>query len=452
MKREFFRRLKGFLVNLKKLPHRVKAIQEELASIQQHEASLGYRLDSLEQHGASLGYRLDSIQQHANALDQSIVGVAGDQHAMLRSLSKLHYQLFLNQVAAITSPKPKIVFIAQYGHSGGLQEFLYKRILFFSKDFHIILLSPVHYSESTKLFNMQELSMLFFTEESIDAVLIKTVLTHDIRWIEVHDAQNMPAINISLLKSLAPQSQISVFLHSGLAFLALIERLKTQAVDRIYVYSQSVYNDLLGHVACPIVQYRHPYVVENIYQTPKEGENNILLVSRIAQDKEASLFNLLDALSQSSCTIYISGHIVGDEPQAIVQKIKARYPNHEIRFIGYIVVEDYLKANIGKFLCIAGVGQVIGEALSFGYPALMTSIKPDNQVLFITQENWRSFWDRNFVLRDYPEFVENVNHYLAKLIQRQPLDDLQIFEQWKEHASIAKMYGDHLKTVREYYH
>lgn len=176
-------------------------------------------------------------------------------------------------------------------------------------------------------------------------------------------------------------------------------------------------------------------------------QTNALLVSRIDKEKLPTVIAFVEICKQLGINFHIAGDCTENEQwvRAVIDQtgIDIR-PN----LIGLIETMNYLKQNADKYIFVAGVGQVVLEAASLGFPALILShIKPKFSS-FVTRNNLNYFASWNFVIRYCP-----INKKLGgfsecfERIKRGDTDDFDVVDELNDTLHETKSMKLYLDTV-----
>lgn len=109
--------------------------------------------------------------------------------------------------------------------------------------------------------------------------------------------------------------------------------------------------------------------IRQIYQYKQQPK--ALLISRLSDDKIDVIIPAIEFFKEHHIEFDIAAPI--DNNHKLVHKICKQFDLNEQQFIGKIDTIDFLKQNIHQYLFIAGVGQVVLEAGSLGYPILLST-------------------------------------------------------------------------------
>ncbi|PWC14333.1 hypothetical protein B4923_05345 [Brenneria roseae subsp. americana] len=144
--------------------------------------------------------------------------------------------------------------------------------------------------------------------------------------------------------------------------------------------------------------------IENI--TPvwqHKKQSKALFISRIEPDKILTIINFITICHENGWDFEIAGTYDKEKNRETVEKIVS-LGVPKSAFIGHIDTIKYLKENVDNYLFISGVGQIPIEAVSLGYPVLITPHldNPDFST-FVTPRNIVFLQQNNFVIREIPE-------------------------------------------------
>lgn len=150
------------------------------------------------------------------------------------------------------------------------------------------------------------------------------------------------------------------------------------------------YKGLAHHKVLPIA------IGSNVSGWRYEGQRTALCVCRISRDKYRQITTFVDYCRMRDIPFRIAGPKVS---ASTVGRLKKDYGLDSTHFIGRLDnTVEYLLAHAGEYLFVAGVGQVILEAGSLGYPCYLTSDLGVANSTFLTQDNIHGNFGNNFTL------------------------------------------------------
>ena len=129
------------------------------------------------------------------------------------------------------------------------------------------------------------------------------------------------------------------------------------------------------------------------------GQKEALIISRIKGDKYRQISSAVEFCLARGIPFTIAGpHSRG----GAARRLRRKYGLHRGVFTRRpISTVEYLNRNAGRYLFVAGVGQVLLEAGALGYPCLLASDSGPDMSTFLTRDNIHGNFGRNLTLA-YP--------------------------------------------------
>lgn len=204
-------------------------------------------------------------------------------------------------------------------------------------------------------------------------------------------------------------------------------------------------SNALPHIDYPRLQPYRVLPISIAYNMPQwryKGQRTALLVSRIAPGK----YNQIAAFAEYCQTSGIPFHIAGPKlSRRTAKRLKKRFNLHSDHFIGKIDnAIDYLSAHTDEYLFVAGVGHVLLEAASLGYPCFLASDLGAEYSTFITQRNIQGNFGCNLTLA-YKSNLTNVEQ--EKSIRIDELGKYDISDALKKRFNLHNRYAEYEEYV-----
>lgn len=201
------------------------------------------------------------------------------------------------------------------------------------------------------------------------------------------------------------------------------------------------YSQLQLHKILPIA------IADNIPQWRYCGQRTALLVSRIGRDKYNQIASFTEYCQTHGIPFRIAGPLIS---HSTVKRLKKCFNLQSCHFIGKLDdTIEYLSKHTNEYLFVAGVGQVLLEAGSLGYPCYLTSDLGTENSTFITQRNIQGNFGCNLTLAYKINFA-NVEQ--EKNIHIGELRKYDISNIIKERFNIQNRYAEYEKYVFEKSH
>lgn len=197
------------------------------------------------------------------------------------------------------------------------------------------------------------------------------------------------------------------------------------------------YAQLQPHRILPIA------IADNIPQWRYSGQRTALLVSRIGRDKYDQIAAFAEYCQMHGIPFRIAGPSAS---RSTVKRLKRCFDLQSSHFIGKLDnTVAYLSAHTGEYLFVAGVGQVLLEAGSLGYPCYLASDLGAANSTFITQRNIHGNFGCNLTLayRMNPAKVEQEKYLHIGDLEKYDISDII-----REKFNIRNRYAEYEKCIR----
>lgn len=143
----------------------------------------------------------------------------------------------------------------------------------------------------------------------------------------------------------------------------------------------------------PAIDYARlaPYCVLPSAVDPAEkiwhfrAQRKALFVGRLHRDKYHQLCTFIRYCRSRGIGFDIAGNT---HKRRLIRKLREKFGLPASVFIGPIDTMRFLAENASRYLFVAGVGQVILEAGTLGYPCLLTPAHGASEATFLTRENF----------------------------------------------------------------
>ncbi len=124
------------------------------------------------------------------------------------------------------------------------------------------------------------------------------------------------------------------------------------------------------------------------------NQSRALYISRLDEDKRPSLEAFVSFCLKFKVKMDIAGE--GYLLEELKRKMEEKYGAETIHFLGGINTMSFLKKSIEKYLFIGGIGNVALEALSVGYPVLVSPLVGKENCFFVKETNYEKLRFCNF--------------------------------------------------------
>ncbi len=181
--------------------------------------------------------------------------------------------------------------------------------------------------------------------------------------------------------------------------------------------------------------------LENIYK--QNNSRRALIILRIFKTNLQMLEGYIKFLQKNKYEIHIAGNI---EKETIITYLCKKYNLTQDSFLGYIKVDEYLKANADKYLFACGIYMSALDAMSLGFPTLFWS---SSGVAFINKNNYMKFSSNNFSLNCNSKNCDTQKD--LKDLECGNIEKFQVLEQLKKDGidkeTVGKKYKDFLISL-----
>lgn len=177
-----------------------------------------------------------------------------------------------------------------------------------------------------------------------------------------------------------------------------------------------------------------------------QGQSRALIISRIRHDKYRQIESFVNYCRAVGTDFRIGGSL---DSSGTVRRLKKHLGLKKEHFIGRIDnTVDYLTRHAGEYAFVAGVGQVILEAGSLGYPCFVCSELGTGFSTFVTRRNLCDDFGRNFTLakRKRAERIKKVS-----VFRPETAEDYDISGFITEKYGLAKRFDVYEKLINKSY-
>lgn len=204
-------------------------------------------------------------------------------------------------------------------------------------------------------------------------------------------------------------------------------------------------SDALSHIDYLRLKHHKILPIAIAYNKPQWcycGQRKALLVSRIGRDKYNQIAAFTEYCQTHDIPFCIAGPLISN---STIRRLKRFFNLKSSHFIGKLDnTVGYLSKHTNEYLFVAGVGQVLLEAGSLGYPCFLTSDLGAGKSTFITRSNIQGNFKCNLTLA-YKHILENVDQ--KQNINIGNLEQYDISSVIKERFCIKKRYAEYEKYV-----
>ncbi len=190
-----------------------------------------------------------------------------------------------------------------------------------------------------------------------------------------------------------------------------------------------IVNPVDDHTARQQYQYNH--------------QTRALLISRLSSDKMDVIIPALEFFRKHNMDFDIAGPI-DHRNRKIVKKLRRKFDLRPKQFIGKIETTDFLSQNIHQYLFVAGVGQVVLEAGSMGYPILL-SVK-DGKAYFIEQQHFDHYRFCNLTKPDV-DLPIDADQQLKDVLHGENTHQYDLMQPIKEHYSMSVVLEQYIRII-----
>lgn len=171
-------------------------------------------------------------------------------------------------------------------------------------------------------------------------------------------------------------------------------------------------------------------------------QTKALIVSRITKDKFNQLCSAIEYCRAKNIQFTIAGSTKRDDT---AKRLKRLYNLDNTIFTDEeIDTLQYLREHVNEYLMVAGVGQVLLEAGSLGYPCLLVSDIKAGYSTFLTRKNIRGNFGRNLTLT---HFSEAKRHLLVPEIDISAIADYDISDAIRQDFSMHDRINDYIPYI-----
>jgi len=153
------------------------------------------------------------------------------------------------------------------------------------------------------------------------------------------------------------------------------------------------------------------------------GQKKAVLISRIHADKLPTIINFARVCDAFGIGYEIFGNATASAAEALLEHGISRAKIHPP-----VETIAFLKEHWEEYLFVGGVGQVIMEAASLGYPVMVSPHTDFKKATFVTQSNidFLAFW--NFVIHHCPDDqLGNYQEFFSHVSERN-LDEYDVYD------------------------
>ena len=247
----------------------------------------------------------------------------------------------------------------------------------------------------------------FYDLNSID--IINNIINEmDITHIQIHivDGEGCTLINqlLVLINSCYIYVPlVGVWVHS--VFVEKNDLLKFKNMSYVSFTTKEIYNKYMDDTFNYFQTFLFPHVIANDTEYIKTNpEGYALLISRLDEDKRLSIESFIVFCVTNNIDFRIAGSTsYSKDFSEYIESTCQKHSFSSDKFIGNIDTINFLKQNGSQISFVAGLGQVVIEAGSLGYPVYISHVYgAENHVGFVTQKNFNSLLNTNFTGRNFP--------------------------------------------------
>ena len=264
---------------------------------------------------------------------------------------------------------------------------------------------------------------LNFDAKNFDDCLNEIIDKYNIKTIEFQFKNPKILKNLNL-KNLKKKATIGYTIHNtGIKNQNLINNFNY----KIFV-SKFMYENHYRKISNPTI-IQNQIEIDKYINVPSweyKNQKTALLISRISQDKLASIECFIQYCIKNNIDFLIAGK---QEPKKnIKEKILKKYNLNENIFIGNIDTIDYLSKNIENILFVGGMGLSILEALFLNFPCFCCNNYKAKSYSFITKNN----------IQYFDNFTINKNSLIVKNRKKEYYLDLEDISKYQQRDFIIK--------------
>lgn len=257
-----------------------------------------------------------------------------------------------------------------------------------SRGFRIIIVSEYNFFPELQSYDNYYLD---FSLANAAECLIELVQNYQAYCLEFHFKSSDIIKNLNF-EQLKKQTIIGCVIHNNVD----ADYLSLYHFNYIIVVSQLLKNKYEKQLPYSIII---PNAVESAsykYILPQNEPLEAIIISRICREKCPTLKAFIEFCLKSNIVPRIGG------PESKNRKIEKylikKYHLHNENFLGLYDTKD-LSHNLGRYLFVAGVGQVVLNAGIYGYPVFLTSHLGLKYSVFLTSQNFSIFAPENFTIK-----------------------------------------------------
>lgn len=306
----------------------------------------------------------------------------------LENNNEICINFFLDSYQA--NSKPVIVYAFDYLFStGGVESRVTEYINRLTNlGYRIIIVSSKNKYQELKSFDNCYLNL---AAENAQECLEKLLNKIPVKYLEFHFKSEKILNNLNL-ETLRSKTKIGCSIHN----VVNAEYISRYNFDYITIVSELLKekykNELPSAVALP--NAINPASV--VYQYPKAKEHKAIIISRLSKEKLPTIEAFIIFCQRNKIIPYIAGPLSGRKN---IKKILLRkYNLEESNFLG-LVEMSILANNLGEYLFVGGVGQIVLQAGILGYPIFLASHLGIKYSLFVKPENLAFFSTNNFTIK-----------------------------------------------------
>lgn len=189
-------------------------------------------------------------------------------------------------------------------------------------------------------------------------------------------------------------------------------------------------------------------VIENAISMPEcpawgyNGQQKALVFSRFSSDKMATLLNVSAFLKKKGIPFEIVGMVQDEDAKNLLIEKAGLHPSQikEMNVGG----PEYMKKHAGEYLFVAGVGIVLLEAASLGFPCLIASELRPEGCTFLTRESLAEHIYPNFT---YPVATEEGEANIVGEIDVDKIEDYILEDIIRDQYSMSSRIVEYLDVV-----
>lgn len=185
----------------------------------------------------------------------------------------------------------------------------------------------------------------------------------------------------------------------------------------------------------------------------RKKQRKALFISRIEPDKMPTIINFITICRGYGWDFEIAGTHDKEKNVAAVEELMSLGVSKS-SFIGHIDTIKHLQKNADEYLFIGGVGQIPIEAVSLGYPVLITPhLDNPNLSTFVTPQNIVFLQKSNFVIRELSKnhlsMIGNVHEFKNTLDKKESLANFCPHNEMQTLCNQDAILGQYLALLNE---